>query len=153
MNRLVIGIALLVVVGILGAPADGSPPSSADDLVTARKAGMEDQAAVIASILQSIGTNADVAQFAAAGDAMAAWSETIGELFPPGTEAANGTQARPAVWSDRDGFEKAAADLTKAARAMAKAAAAGDQPAFITAYRATSLACAACHVTYRSGRN
>jgi cytochrome c556 len=70
-----------------------------------------------------------------------------------GTESGQHTQARPAVWSDRAGFEKAATNLTVAAQAMAKAAAANNQREFINAFRATSLACATCHVTYRSGRN
>jgi cytochrome c556 len=153
MKTLALSLAILSISGVLGANAQGPPSGSADDLVLARKSGMEVQASVIAAILQAIGTSADISQFAGAGDAMAAWSQTIPELFPAGTEAGNDTQARPAVWSDRAGFEKAAAILTAAAQSMAKAAAAGNQSEFIRAFRATSLACASCHVTFRSGRN
>jgi cytochrome c556 len=111
------------------------------------------QSSVVASILQAISANVDIVPFEATSDAMAKWSQRLPDLFPPGTDSGHNTQARPAVWSDRAGFEKAAANLTIAAQAMAKAAAAGNQSEFIKAFRATSLACATCHVTYRSGRN
>jgi cytochrome c556 len=153
MNKLLLGMALLAIGGICGAKADNPPAATADDPIAVRQSGMAMQSSVIAAILQAIGTNADIVPFEAAGDAMAKWSQGLPDLFPPGTESGQNTQARPAVWSDRVGFEKAAANLTVAAQAMAKAAAAGNQAEFIKAFRATSLACATCHVTYRSGRN
>jgi cytochrome c556 len=153
MNRLLLSIALLGFVGIQGAKADDPPAVAADDLIAARRTGMEMQASVIAAILQAIAANADITQFAAPGDAMAAWGKDMLELFPPGTEGGQDSKASPAVWSDRAGFENAAARLTTAAQAMAKAAAAGDQTEFINGFRATNLACANCHFTYRFGRN
>jgi cytochrome c556 len=145
--------ALLAIAAVQAAMADDSPPPNAADLIAARRAGMEVQATRIAAILKTVGTDADVTQFAADAAAMAAWGQDIPALFPPGTEGGPDTKASAAVWSDRPGFENAAARLTTAAESMAKAAAAGDQPAFIKAFRATSLACAACHVTYRFGKN
>ena len=153
MNKLLLSMAILAIGGTHGARAEASPAAAADDLIAVRQAGMAVQSSVVAAILQAIGTNADIMPFAAAGDAMAEWSQGLPELFPPGTESGQNTQARPAVWSDRAGFETAAANLTVAAQAMAKAAAADNQREFINAFRATSLACATCHVTYRSGRN
>jgi cytochrome c556 len=153
MNRLPLSTALLVIGLIFGAQADESPAAAADYLIALRQTGMAIQSSVVAAILQAIGTNADIVPFAATGDAMAEWSQGLPDQFPPGTESGQNTQARPAVWSDRAGFEKAAANLTVAAQAMAKAATAGNQSEFIKAFRATSLACATCHVTYRSGRN
>jgi cytochrome c556 len=153
MNRLLLSMAILGVGGICGAQADDSQAAATDAVIAVRQAGMAVQSSVVAAILQAIGTNADIMPFAATGDAMAEWSQRLPDLFPPGTESGQNTQARPAVWSDRAGFEKAAASLTVAAQAMAKAAAADNQREFINAFRATSLACATCHVTYRSGRN
>jgi cytochrome c556 len=150
MNKLLLSIALLAIGRIHGAHADGPMP---DELIAARKASMEAQSSLLAAIMQAIVVNADIRPFAATGEAIATWSRDLLDLFPTGTEAGNDTQARPAVWSDRAGFEKAAANLTEAAQTMAKAAAAGDQAEFIKAYRGTMLACAACHVTYRFGRN
>ena len=72
-------------------------------------------------------------------------------LFPVGTEAGNDTRASPEIWTDRGGFEKAAADVAAAASALSGAAASGDRVGFRAAFRATSLACASCHYAYRSG--
>jgi cytochrome c556 len=147
MNRRLLIMALLLSGGLQGAQADAP-----EDLIVARKAGMEAQSAQLAAITQAIIVNADIRQFAATGEAIAAWSKDIVDQFPPGTDG-QGSEARPAVWSDRAGFENAAAKLGEAAQVMAKAAASGDQADFMRAYRGTLLACAACHVIYRSGRN
>jgi cytochrome c556 len=147
MNRRMLSVALLLTGGLQGAQADAP-----EDLIAARKAGMEAQSAQLAAITQAIIVNADIRQFAATGEAIAAWSKDIVDQFPPGTDG-HGSEARPAVWSDRAGFEKAAVKLGEAAQVMAKAAASGDQADFMRAYRGTLLACAACHVIYRSGRN
>jgi cytochrome c556 len=153
MNRLLPSIALLAIGSIHGVQADDAPAVTPDELIAARKAGMEVQSLLLAAITQGIITGADIRPFEATGNAISAWGTNLLELFPAGTEVGNDTQARAAVWSDRAGFEKAAAKLTEAAQRMAKAAAGGDQAEFIRAYRGTMLACAGCHVTYRSGRN
>ena len=147
MNRRLLIMALLLTGGLQGAQAD-----ALEDLIVARKAGMEAQSVQLAAITQAIIVNADIRQFAATGDAIAAWSKDIVDQFPSGTDG-HGSEARPAVWSDRAGFENAAAKLGEAAQVMAKAAASGDQADFMRAYRGMLLACAACHVIYRSGRN
>jgi cytochrome c556 len=140
-------MALLAIGGLHGAWADAP-----EELIVARKASMEEQSARLAAITQAILVNADVTQFATTGEQIADWSKGIVAMFPDGTDG-HGSDARPGVWLDRSGFERAAANLEAAAERMAKAAAAGDQSAFRRAYRGTMLACAACHFTYRTGRN
>ena len=76
---------------------------TAEDLIAVRQGSMAMQATVIAAILQAIATDADIAPFADAGNAMAEWSRGMPALFPPGTEVGNNTQARAVVWSDRAG--------------------------------------------------
>jgi cytochrome c556 len=147
MKALLASFALLLTGGLQGAQADAP-----EELIIARKASMETQSAKLAAITQAIVINADVKQFATTGEEIAEWSQGIVAMFPDGTEG-QGSDARPAVWSDRPGFEKAAANLGDAAQRMAKAATGGDQSAFLRAYRGTMLACAACHFTYRTGRN
>jgi cytochrome c556 len=153
LSRLLLSIALLAIGSIHGAQADTPPAVTPDELIAARKASMEAQSSRLAAIMQAIVINADIRPFAATGEAIATWGRNLRDLFPAGTEVGNDTQARPAVWSDRAGFEMAAARLTDAAHSLAKAAVGGDQAEFIKAYRGTMLACAACHVIYRSGRN
>jgi cytochrome c556 len=150
--RRVLPSLLVLSLGIAPAARAVDPPITANEMIAARRGGMAEQAGVVAAILRAIAGGDDLVPFASAGSVMAAWSRGMPALFPPGTEAGN-TQARPAVWSDRAGFERSASRLAQAAEAMASAASAGDRPAFLSAFRATSLACAECHVAYRSGRN
>jgi cytochrome c556 len=76
----------------------------------------------------------------------------IPALFAEGTEHGRNTRALPKVWSDRAGFEKAAANLTEAARRMANAAATDDRVEFAKANLATVAACSVCHMAYRGAR-
>jgi cytochrome c556 len=153
MSRLLLAIAILAVGSVRAAAPCDTPVAAADEWIATRQAGMAFQASLIADIVRAIGTEAEIAPFAGVGEAIAAWSMALPDLFPVGTERGHGTRALPAVWSDRAGFEQAAASLTQAALTMAKAAGAGDRPAFIKAAGATSLACARCHFTYRFGLN
>src|SRR5210317_1059855 len=41
-------------------------------------------------------------------------SAKFGGLFPPGSETGEGTEAAPAIWEDRDGFEQALATWAEA---------------------------------------
>jgi cytochrome c556 len=153
MKKLFLGMAVLAIGGGYAATADDQVGSAADEMIAVRQATMAYQASLISDIMRAIGTDAEIGQFEAAGDAIAEWSARLPDLFPPGTENGHHTRALPAIWSDRAGFERAAADLTKAAETMAKAAAAGDRPAFIKSASVTNLACARCHFTYRFGLN
>ena len=42
-------------------------------------------------------------------ETFASVAEVFGDLFPPGTETGGGTEAAPAIWEDRGGFEEALA--------------------------------------------
>jgi cytochrome c556 len=69
-------------------------------------------------------------------------------LFPAGSDGGT-TKALPTVWSDRAGFEKAAATLATEAGKLADIAKAGDQPGFATQWVVVRKTCGACHDTYR----
>ncbi len=71
-----------------------------------------------------------------------------GDLFPEGSEFGNGTEASPAIWSDREGFNaalKAFVDATKAAKAANPANLDDARPVAGPIFRT----CKGCHDDYR----
>lgn len=75
-------------------------------------------------------------------------SGKFGELFPPGTETGMDTEAAPAIWEDREGFDQALADWRAAVeKAMeAKPATLEDAKPVVGPIFKT---CKNCHDNYR----
>jgi len=75
-------------------------------------------------------------------------SAKFGGLFPPGSETGEGTEAAPAIWEDRDGFEQALASWADAVDAAIAA-----QPQTLEATKPVAgeifKACKGCHDNYR----
>jgi cytochrome c556 len=72
----------------------------------------------------------------------------FGELFPEGSETGEGTEAAPAIWEDRDGFNAALqewADATAAAIAAAPATLEEARPTVGPVFQT----CKGCHDDYR----
>ena len=72
----------------------------------------------------------------------------FGDLFPPGSEDGEGTEAAPAIWEDRAGFEEA---LAAWADAVDAAIAANPQTLEDTKPGAVEIfkTCKGCHDNYR----
>ena len=73
---------------------------------------------------------------------------TFGDLFPEGTETGGGTEAAPAIWEDRAGFNEALAAWNEATDAAiaAKPATLGDAEPLLGEVFGS---CKNCHDTYR----
>ncbi len=74
--------------------------------------------------------------------------KTFGDLFPEGTETGGGTEAAPAIWEDRAGFEEALAawrEATDAAIAAQPATLEDAEPLLGKVFGS----CKNCHDTYR----
>ena len=72
----------------------------------------------------------------------------FGSLFPPGTETGADTEAAPAIWEDRAGFDAALkewADATAAAVAAAPTTLEDAKPLLGAVFKT----CKGCHDTYR----
>ena len=72
----------------------------------------------------------------------------FGDLFPEGSETGEGTEAAPAIWEDREGFNAALqdwADATAAAIAAAPATLDDAKPAVGPVFQT----CKGCHDSYR----
>ena len=75
-------------------------------------------------------------------------SESFGGLFPKGSETGEGTEAAPAIWDDRAGFEAALGKWQDATQAVIDAQPATLEDAMPLA-GAVFKSCKNCHDTYR----
>jgi len=85
---------------------------------------------------------------ASEAEKIAAWAMIMPDYFPEGS--GQGTSAKPAIWSNFDGFKAAAKANYDAAKAVA--AAAGQQDAALAGEALQSLGatCKACHQNFKS---
>ena len=79
-----------------------------------------------------------------------AYAKIIKELFPEGTGPdAVKSESKPAVWTERETFDKAADDLVAKAEAWVKAAKGGDMAQTMGAMGAVGKACGTCHDDFK----
>jgi cytochrome c556 len=146
-EMMALGGAAVIFAGAAAYGADNSSPSR-DQVIAARQAAFDMSAASFGGIKAALARGADVKTLGFPAGGIAKWAHALPGLFPAGSGGAP-SHALPTVWSDRAGFEKAAADYASAAGAMAAAAKAGDKDAFSAAFAQTGQACDACHKAYR----
>ncbi len=84
-------------------------------------------------------------------ESLSVWKKVAGKfggLFPAGSETGGGTEAAPAIWEDREGFDAALAQWTDAVDAAIAAS-----PQSLDAAKPVAgevfNACKNCHDTYR----
>ena len=90
----------------------------------------------------------DAAVVMASLETFADAAKVFGDLFPPGTETGDGTEAAPAIWEDRAGFEEALAGwaaATDAAIAASPQTLDDAKPVLGEVFGS----CKNCHDTYR----
>jgi len=148
MTRTMSALVLVLAAGVLTAAAAGRR-DDADQLIAARQAGFKLQGAAFGGMKAVIDAKGDVKSQAFAAGAIAGWARAVPGLFPAGSDGGT-TKALPTIWSDRAGFEKAAATLDTEASKLAALAKAGDQPGFAAQWLVVRNACSACHDTYRA---
>jgi len=150
MNRLVFAAALMSV-GLTGATFAQTVPSvSAPDMIIARQAGYDLMNVVVGDIKAGVTSGADVKSFKDSAAAIAKWGKAIPSMFPAGSDTGHETKALPAIWTDRAGFEKDAANMAAAADKLTELAAADDKAGFATQFQALGATCGACHRAYRA---
>lgn len=148
MSKFVLACALAAAT-LLPAMALPGLAQAQPDPIAERKAGLKRMAGhmeAIKAILDGGGNAAPVAERAAD---MAGFFRGLPALFPPGSGQGD-TKATAAIWSDRAGFEAAAANAAAAATRLQQAATGGDAAAINTAFRETGAACGTCHRGYRA---
>jgi cytochrome c556 len=88
----------------------------------------------------------------AANTLQALANSNIGSLFAPGTESAKGwkkTEAKPALFTDKEGANKAWLALAKETDELARLAATGDAAAVKAQFGKVGQACKGCHDKFR----
>jgi len=120
-----------------------------DQFIAARQALMDLHQGIAAGMKAAVDGGQDVKPLSAGAKGLVASSRVIPSLFPAGTDQGK-TKAKPEIWSDRAGFEKAAANLNAQAEKLVPLADANDKAGFATQFAAVGQACGACHRAYRS---
>ena len=142
MTRSLLSRAALV--ALLGAALGVGTALAQPDPVAARKDGLKRMQANLEAITTAATAGGNTRETVPRAEEMVAFFTTFPSLFPPGSDG-NGSKALPAVWADRPGFERLAANAVTAAEALRAAAAGGDAAATGAAARAMGGACGACH--------
>ena len=150
MRRMMLG-GLAVAVGMVGlARAADGIALKPDDIIAARQAGFALQGAEATAMKAIVDSGGSVKPLADGAKALAKWGHVIPTMFPDGTQTGHDTKAKPEIWTDRAGFEKAAADYAAAADKLAALAEADDKAGFAAQYKETTAACGGCHRPYRA---
>lgn len=149
-SMLALGAAAALFTG-LAATAPASRAVAADpttDVIAGRRAAFLMSGALFGQIKAGIDRGDDPKALGFAARALANWAKAIPGMFPAGSSGAP-SEALPAVWSDRTGFEGRAAGYAAAAAKLAELAKAGDKPGFAAQFGEVGKACKACHDAYR----
>jgi cytochrome c556 len=143
MKKVALCAVAMVALGGL-AHADGVDP------IAMRQVGMDLVAGNFAFVQAVVKEKGDIKPLENVGKAIARWGKTIPAVYPAGSDKGENTKALPEIWSERAGFEKAAADMTEAATKLSEAAKAGDTEGVAADAKLIGQACGGCHRHYRA---
>jgi hypothetical protein len=136
-------VALLATAGLARA---ADMPSA----VEIRKIGMGLEGSVLFLFQTALNAKVDVKTLEHPATAMLLWAKTVPRLFPKGSETGDGTNAKPDIWSDSEGFAKAAAREADEVGKLVALTKAGDADAVAVQLKAVVAACSACHNAYKA---
>ena len=144
----------LVVAGIAGAGTASQPIThTPEQIVQARQASFDMSTVTMAEMGHAVKDGLPLTKQSYPANALGRWARVLPTMFPAGTGADSvsiPTRAKAEIWTDRTGFEKAAADYAAAADKLRDLAKAGDTAGFSAQLDVVDKACDACHDKYRS---
>lgn len=145
-----IGTAALAAAGLLliGAAAHAGEGADTSGVIEGRQAGMMLSGALMGQIKGAIDRGDDLKSLGFATRALANWARAVPGMFPEGSVEGD-TDALPAVWTDRAGFEAKAAAYADATAKLAELARAGDAAGFAQQFGVVRGTCQSCHDTYK----
>jgi cytochrome c556 len=130
--------------------ASSAAAATSDEIISDRRANYKRIQDIADEIKKGVEAGSAPAGFAAVTQELDERARRIPGLFPAGTETGGGTHARPEIWTNRPGFDAAAAKLASETQKLAALAASGDPAAFADQFKATGAACSACHRNFRA---
>ena len=139
-SGMIAGIAVALL-GMTGA-------ALAQDVIAQRREGLRGMGRQMEAIKAVTDARGDTRPLAERIDTMVVFYRGLPALFPAGSGTGE-TRALPAIWSDRAGFEQAAANMVTALGVLRTAAASGDVAATTAAFGQAGATCGACHRAYR----
>jgi cytochrome c556 len=154
LKRLIVLSGALIGLAAVGLPQENTPGVSGIDAIAARQASLDMSSITFHSMADAMkaGNEAKTVGYPAA--ALAKWAKALPRMFPPGTgqgETSAFSQALPAIWKDRAGFDQAAANYAAATARLAALAQANDTAGFTKQLEEVNQACGACHARYKAG--
>lgn len=150
-NKLMWAAGLLVGLGmVLSLPAFADNPAA---VIVYRQKVMSGQAAHMGAIAIIVKKKLSLGSHVAGhARSIAFTAGLLKDIFPEGTGKGK-TNALPKIWSDRDGFLKAAKKLQMEAEKLADVAASGDMGAIANQRKNVGKACGGCHKKFRQPKD
>jgi len=152
-RRLVVLCGAWVGLAAIALPQEGSGVSGTD-AVAARQASLDMSSIAFRSMGDAMKAGREAKSQGYPAAALAKWAKALPRMFPAGSgkgETSASTQALPAIWGDRAGFDRAAANYADATARLAALAAANDTPGFTKQLEEVDHACGSCHARYKEG--
>ncbi len=139
---------------IAAPPVPAAPPkppfADPQDAIVARRAAFKAQGDIFNAMKKADDAGEDPKIFAADAHWMVEWGKQIPTMFPKGSDTGHETKALPAIWTDKDTFDKDATAFEEAITKLAAFADAGDKEGFVKQFGATGATCGACHRAFRA---
>jgi cytochrome c556 len=143
-----LGALLATGAALYAKPAVRASSPTAQEIVTTRQAGMGMAASTFTLLKNANAAGAPLKTLIFPASSLAKFAGVMPALFSDSTKGLP-SRARPAVWSDRTGFQAKAGDFAAATKALTAAAAADDKPAFDAALASVGASCKGCHDSYQ----
>lgn len=139
--------ALIAVVPFISGPTAAATP---EEIIAARQANQKRVGDLTGDIKKAMEAGASAESQADAVKEIDQRAHLIKGYFPDGTETGGKTKARPEIWTNRAGFDKAADAYVAAFDKLSVLAQAGDTPAFKAQFAEAGATCGACHRDFRN---
>jgi len=154
MKGLMVLSAAWIGLAAAGLSQEGTSAVSGPDAIAARQASLDMSAITFRSMGDAMKAGREAKSQGYPAVVLAKWAKALPRMFPPGTgkgETPAFSQALPAIWRDRAGFDQAAANYAAATARLAVLAQTNDTAGFTKQLEEVHQACGSCHARYKDG--